>query len=259
MIYINNKEKLEQFKNVKDFYVIIDFDRTLTTYESDASMGIIPKFLGGEYLKERIKIHDYYRPLELDYTLSPEERSKIMKEWAATSFTLLSKYLASEETIENSLQDSNIHLRLGAKEFLSDMHEKAVPVVIMSAGMGNLIKTFLEKQGVLYDNIILISNFFEFRDNKAYIDTNNLIASSNKNYLKIPKEIRNELDKKENIILCGDIVEDIRMVEENKKDKTLTIGFLDYNIESNLEIYNKNFDMVLTDNTSFETIMEFLQ
>lgn len=256
MIYINNKEKLEQLKNANDFYVIIDFDRTLTTYESDASMGIIPKFLGGEYLKERIKIHDYYRPLELDYTLSTEERSRIMKEWAATSFTLLSKYLKSEEMIENALENANIHLRLGAKEFLKDMYEKDVPVVIMSAGFGNLIKIFLEKQGVLYDNIILISNFFEFRDNKSYIDINNLISPSNKGYSKVPEDIRSKLDKKENIILCGDIVEDIKMAEENKKEKTLTIGFLDDNIDSNLKVYNKNFDIVLTDNESFDTIMK---
>lgn len=259
MIYINSREKLEQFKNANDFYVIIDFDRTLTTYESDASMGIIPKFLGGELLKERIKIHDYYRPLELDYTLSPEERSRIMKEWATTSFTLLSKYLKSEEMIENALKNANIHLRLGAKEFLKDMHEKNVPVVIMSAGMGNLIKIFLEKQGILYDNIILISNFFEFRDNKSYIDTKNLISSSNKCYLQIPEGIRNKLDKRENIILCGDIVEDIKMTEENKKDKTLTIGFLDYNIDDNLTIYNNNFDLVLTDNETFDTLMEILK
>ena len=259
MIYINNKEKLEEFKNARDLYVVIDFDRTLTTNESDASMGIIPKFLGGELLAERIKIHDYYRPLELDYTLSKEERSKIMKEWATTSFTLLSKYLNSEETIKNALENANIGLRKGVKEFLKYMHEKDVPVIIMSAGMGNLIKIFLEKQGVLYDNIILISNFFKFRDNKSYIDTNNLISPSTKDYSKIPEEIRNELDKKENILLFGDIVEDIKMVEKSKINKTLTVGFLDNNIDSNLEVYNKNFDIVLADNETFEVVKKVIK
>ena len=254
MIYINNKQKLEEFKNAKDFYVVIDFDRTLTTNESDSSMGIIPNFLGGEYLEERIRIHDYYRPLELDYTLSKEERNKIMKSWATTSFTLLSKYLNSEETIKNALENANIHLRKGVKEFLEDMHKKCIPVIIMSAGMGNLIKIFLEKQGVLYDNIILISNFFKFRDNKAYIDVNNLISPSNKGYSKVPEEIRNELDKKESILLFGDIVEDIKMVEEDSRNKALAIGFLDNNIDSNLEVYNKNFDIVLADNETFETL-----
>ena len=106
----------------------------------------------------------------------------------------------------------------------------------------------------LYDNIILISNFFKFRDNKAYIDVNNLISPSNKGYSKVPEEIRNELDKKESILLFGDIVEDIKMVEEDSRNKALAIGFLDNNIDSNLEVYNKNFDIVLADNETFETL-----
>lgn len=124
----------------------------------------------------------------------------------------------------------------------------------MKNDISNLIKIFLEKQGVLYDNIILISNFFKFRDNKAYIDVNNLISPSNKGYSKVPEEIRNELDKKESILLFGDIVEDIKMVEEDSRNKALAIGFLDNNIDSNLEVYNKNFDIVLADNETFETL-----
>ena len=48
MIYINNKEKLERIKKEKDFFVITDFDRTLTTKSSEPSMGVVPEYLGGE-------------------------------------------------------------------------------------------------------------------------------------------------------------------------------------------------------------------
>lgn len=258
MEYINNKEKLERFKNSKDFFVIIDFDRTLTTGASDASMGIIPKSLGGECLKERLKIYEYYRPLELDYTIEENEKKAIMKEWASKSFTLLSKYLTSEEIIENALKDANIHLRTGAKAFLEDMYNKNIPVVIMSAGVGNIIKRFLEKQEVLYDNITLVSNFFEFKDNGAYIDTEKIMAASNKDYSRVPEGIRKTLDKKENILLCGDIIEDINMIEKEKLHRTLTIGFLDYNVNTNLDIYNKKFDVVLAEEESFNKIREIL-
>ena len=258
MKYINNNEKLIKFKAKNDFCVIIDFDRTITTGASDASLGIIPQFLGGECLSERLKNYEYYRPLELDYTIGKEEKKKIMKEWATKTFTILSKYLTSEKIIEDSLKDANMHLRDGAKEFFKEMYEKNIPVVIMSAGVGNLIKKFLERKKVLYNNIILISNFFEFKDNKTYIDTEKLMASSNKDYSKIPKDIRKILDKKEAILLFGDIVEDIRMIDTKQKDKTLTIGFLDHNIEQNLEIYNNNFDIVLTENDDFNTVMDIL-
>ncbi len=259
MIYINNKEKLEQFKKKNNFFSIIDFDRTITTGASEASLGIIPKFLGGRCLEERLKTYNHYRPLELDYTIEKEEKRKIMREWATKTFTILSKYLTSEKIIDDSLQNANLHLRNGAKEFLQSLYEKNIPLIIMSAGVGNLIKRFLEKEGVLYDNINLISNFFEFKDNKTYINTEKLMASSNKDYSKIPEDIRKILDKKENILLCGDIVEDIRMIDTKQRDKTLTIGFLDHNIEKNLDIYNNNFDIVLTDNEDFNTVMEILR
>ncbi len=258
MIYINNKNILEELKNKNNFCVIIDFDRTITTGASDASLGIIPQFLGGECLKERLKNYQHYRPLELDYTIEKEEKRRIMKEWATKTFTILSKYLTSEDIIVNSLKDANMHLRKGVKEFFKEMYENNIPVVIMSAGVGNLIKEFLKKEEVLYSNIILISNFFEFKGNKSYIDTEKLMASSNKDYSKIPEDIRKILDKKENILLCGDIVEDIRMIDNKQRYKTLAIGFLDHNIEDNLEIYNNNFDIVLADNETFDTVKEIL-
>lgn len=254
MEYINNKEKVEEFKKSQDFFVIVDFDRTLTTGASDASMGIIPKFLGGECLKERLRIYEYYRPMELDYTIEENKKKAIMKEWANNSFTLLSKYLTSEEIIENALKDANLHLRAGAKEFLKDMCDKNIPVVIMSAGVGNIIKRFLEKQEVLYDNITLVSNFFEFKDSGAYIDTKKIMAVSDKDYSRVPEEIRKDLDKKQSILLCGDIIEDINMIEKEKLHRTLTIGFLDYNVDKNLDIYNEKFDIVLAKGESFDII-----
>ena len=46
---------------------------------------------------------------------------------------------------------------------------------------------------------------------------------------------------------------------EDKLDNTITIDFLDINEKENLEIYNKTFDIVCTNNTSFNRIMEFLK
>ncbi len=258
MVHIIDNEKLKEFNETNNFFVIIDFDHTLTTKESIASMGIIPQFLGGECWEERMKIFEYYRPLELDYTIEENEKRKIMKEWAGKSFRLLSKYLTSQKIIEDALKDANIHLRLGAKEFLKDLYDKNVPVIIMSAGVGNLIKEFLKINDVLFDNMILISNFFEIKDVKSYINTDNLISSSNKNYSRVPEEIREALNNKEKILLCGDIVEDIRMIDDEQRNKTLAIGFLDYNVDNNLDIYSKNFDIVLTDNENFNSVKKVL-
>ena len=253
MIYINNKDKIKRLKRIDDYCVILDFDRTITTKESDSSLGVLPNYIGGEFLETRTKIHDYYRPKELDYSISTEEKQKLMKEWAFKSFELLTKHI-TEKDIDKATDKCNMHLRPGAKEFLSKMNDKKIPVIILSGGMGNVIESFLKKQEVLFDNTVIVSNFIEFINNKPRIDYNNIISTSNKTYLVIPEETRKVLYNKDKILLFGDIVEDIKMVSKDHLEKTITIGFLDQKIKQNLEIYNKNYDIVLTDSSGFNMI-----
>ena len=45
---------------------------------------------------------------------------------------------------------------------------------------------------------------------------------------------------------------------EYPQDKSLKIGFLNKNITENLEIYRKNFDIVLTEENNFYDIEKYL-
>lgn len=258
MIYVNT-EKINEFKKIKnDYYVIADFDHTLTTAKSTASMGIIPKFLGGECLNKRLALYEYYRPLELDYSLEPNEKQKIMKEWATKSFTVLSEFIKSQEMVRNSLKDANLYLKEGAKEFLKEMNEKDIPVIIMSAGVGNIIEEFLKEKNCLYKNIYIVSNFFEFYNGKSSFDLKNIIATSNKEYSRIPKNVQDKIKDKKGCLLLGDLIEDIKMQKKENLKTTLTIGFLDQNTEDVIEKYNKNFDIVLTNYSNFNDVKNIL-
>lgn len=257
MLYIINKEKVNKFKELNNYFVITDLDRTLTTAESEPTMGVIPQYLGGECLEKRTKIYNHYRPLELDYTMEVTEKQEIMKQWANESFTLLAKYI-TEERIKKALINANLYLRPGAKEFLQEMNEKNIPVIIMSSGIGNIVEAFLEKENCLFNNVKIVSNFFEFKDGKTTIDMSKIMATSNKEYSRIPEDIRNELNEKENALLFGDLVEDIKMVDKEKIENTLTFGFLDANVKQNLERYKENFDVILTEGNDFKDVKKIL-
>lgn len=257
MIYIINKEKYNKLKKINNYFVITDFDRTLTTAESEPTMGIIPQYLGGECLEKRTKIYEQYRPLELDYTIEQKEKQKIMKQWAKESFTLLSKYI-TQEKIEKALVSANLYLRNGVKAFLEEMNNKNIPVIIMSSGIGNIVKASLEKENCMFNNIEIVSNFFEFKTGKAFIDMNNIMATSNKEYNRIPLNIKNKLEEKEKALIFGDLIEDIKMINKEKIPSTLTFGFLDENVQKNLEKYKENFDIVLTENDDFNTVRDIL-
>ncbi len=258
MEYIK-EERLKDFENLNnDYFVITDFDHTLTTPKSETSVGLIPHYIGGELFEKRTVIYNQYRPLELDYTLGKEEKAKVMKEWAQKSFKLLAEYI-TKESVDKAVETADIYLRKGAKEFLQEMNEKNIPVVVMSSGVGNIVKEFLRKEKCLFENMTITSNFFEFEDGKTKIDLDNIMATSNKEYKKIPEEIRNNLNTKSKALLFGDLIEDIKMMDEGKLQNTLTFAFLDENSDENLEKYRTCFDVVLTNESNFNDVNNIIK
>ena len=52
---------------------------------------------------------------------------------------------------------------------------------------------------------------------------------------------------------------DLKMISEEDNKNAITVGFLDEKIDENLVHYNKGFDIVLTNNSSFEDVNKILK
>ena len=75
----------------------------------------------------------------------------------------------------------------------------------------------------------------------------------------MPEEIQKKVDNLEFALLLGDMVEDKKMLDESKLDNAILVGFLNDKIEENLEVYKKNFDVVLTcEDATFESVENFV-
>ena len=257
MLYINNSEKLKNtnFKE-NDFYVLIDFDATLTTSTSPGSWNVLENedIFNKDFVKESHKLIDIYYPYELDYTLDFYTKEKYMKEWYYGNMNLFYKYGLTHPILLECVKHSNLTLRNGTKNFLYRMKENNIPVIILSAGIGNVITEILKLNNCNFDNIHVISNFIEFKDDKMLPFTKNMIHSLNKNLTVLPNELKNQICDKKYILLMGDLIEDISMAPKEDLHRTLTIGFLETRVNENLIYYNKNFDIVFTQNTSFKDI-----
>ena len=70
--------------------------------------------------------------------------------------------------------------------------------------------------------------------------------------------LKEKIDEKEYRIVIGDLVEDIHMMGEYPESKSLKIGFLNKNVTENLEVYKKNFDIVLTEKNNFYDIEKYI-
>ena len=252
MKYIN-KEKLDRIKlDSNNMYVVIDFDRTITTKDSEDSWGAAGKMLGDEFNKEIYKLYEIYRPIEQDYTITFKEKNKAMETWYKACMDLYYKYDLTEEKLEKSVLKGGIQFREGIKDFLEEMNKNKVPVIICSAGIGNVIELFLRLNNCYYSNMYIVSNFLTFDKNgKIEEYKNKLIHTMNKTIKgNLPKEIQNKLEGREYKLLLGDTIEDKQMLDESEEESTITVGFLNDKIEQNLELYKKEFDVCIVEDVS---------
>lgn len=251
-----NTNKLEKFDLKKEnIFIVLDFDKTITSFESKDSWGVCSSKLSKECNKKLDEIYEYYSPIEVDYTIEETEKEKYMIEWYEKCINTYYEYNLTKEKLEKSINQGDLIFRKGAKEFLKKAKENKIPLIILSAGIGNIIEQFLKENNCYFDNMYIISNFIKF-DEKGNMQKFNdkMIHTLNKNMKgQLPNELQEKLEQREYGILVGDLIDDKKMVSKERLNKVVTIGLLANDI--NLDIYNKNFDIVLDkEDATFEFI-----
>ena len=239
-------------------YVITDFDHTLTEKTSKSSWGVLETL---NILKEETKAKfednkNYYLPIENNLNIEEAKRKQLMKEWTDNNLNLLINSNISKETIKKaSYKKDCMKLRKGVKSFLKYTYKEKIPVIIISAGITEVIKNFLKANNCLYENMYIISNKIKYKNKIFKGFKNKTIYSSNKhkvNYSKIIKKI-----KKEKAILLGDNISDTLMAPKNKQN-ILKIGFLNNYIE-NKELFQNAYDLVYDNRVSFIKIINIIK
>ena len=262
MIYINNQEKINKVKlDSNNFYVVADFDKTLTEGTSNSTWGVLANAnqVGAEYKERRTALYNKYRPIEIDQTISDEEKSMAMTEWWQAHINLFYEYGLKEQAIKDAIADGNLKYREGAKDFMRKMYELNVPVIIISAGIGNVIEEFLNSENDYYSNIKIVSNFIEFENGTIKSIKGETIHALNKNIVSLDEESKKLLENRKNILLLGDGLADLKMISEEEKENAITVGFLEEKIEENLEYFNKEFDIVLTNKGTLNEVNNILK
>ncbi len=263
MKYINT-HKLEKLKLSKEnVCIIIDFDKTITAANSQDSWDASSHMLGKECKREMEELYKYYEPIESDYNLEFKQKEKQMIEWYSKCMNLYYKYGMTKEKMKESIEESNLIFRDGAVEFLKKANEENIPIIVLSAGIGNVIEIFLKDNNCYSENIYIISNFISFdsKGNMLQFDNTKIIHSLNKKMEEhIPQNIINIIKKRKYKILVGDLCEDEKMVSEKEWHNTIKIGILNKKIKENLKIYKNKFDIVLTnEDANLNILKDFIK
>ena len=161
------------------------------------------------------------------------------------------------------VNSGKIELREGCLEFLDFLHKRNIPLVIMSsAGLGyESISMYLEKNNHLYNNTHIISNEFIWDKNDYAVGIKEpIIHAMNKDETLIKnfpafKIIKN----RRNVLLLGDNLEDIGMISGFNYKNLIKIGFLNENVEKNLEHYKKVYDILMLNDQGINYVNKILR
>ncbi|CAI2348320.1 unnamed protein product [Caenorhabditis sp. 36 PRJEB53466] len=241
--------------------VISDFDYTLSRFENEegerlsTTHGVFDDNvmrLNPELGQKFIDLKKKYYPIEFCPKMTQEEKIPHMEKWWGTSHGLIINERFSKTTIEDFVRQSRIVFKDGAEDFIQSLDGHNVPLVIFSAGIGNIIEYFLQqKLGAIPRNTHFISNMILFdEDDKACAFSEPLIHTFCKNSSVIQKETSffHEIAGRVNVILLGDSMGDIHMdVGVERDGPTLKVGYYNGSLDDTaaMQHYEEVYDIVL--------------
>ncbi len=273
-IIISNKKKLEKIiKKIaaggsENFHVLSDFDRTLTKafVKGEKSSTVIAQIRNGNYLApeyspEAHRLFDIYHPIEIDPTIGKKEKNKKMHEWWRAHFDLLIKSGLNKRVIEEIVGKRGLRFREGALDLIDQLHDKNIPLVIMSAGPGDMIAEYLRQENRLYENVHIIANFFEFDAVGTVVGVREpIIHSFNKHEIAVQSfPVFEAIRNRKNVLLLGDGVGDAGMIEGFAYENLIRVGFLNEDVEANLEKFKESFDVVLLDDAGMDYVNDLVK
>jgi len=276
-IVVADTKNFEELKSIfkkeglDKIHVLADFDRTLTKAfvngKSVASLISVLRdenYLTPDYPEKAKALYEKYHAIEKDPSCPIEEKKTHMKNWWTEHFELLIKSGLTKKDIEKAMESTNLSLREGAEEFLEILKNSKMPLVVLSSsGLGvESIGLFLEKRGLFFENIYIISNSFEWDNNGTAVSVKQpIIHGMNKNETSVKRfpAIFEQVKNRKNILLLGDSLNDAEMAEGFDYRNILKIGFLNEDIEQNLSAYSSAFDAVLTGDSSLGPVNTILR
>lgn len=253
----------------ENLHLLADFDRTLT--RAFVNGEYVPSviwvlyhgdYLTGDYNKRAQALHERYHNIETDPDVPKEEKTKAMKEWWEKQFALLVRSGLNKKHIQAIVDSGKIKLREGVKSLITKLRDNNIPLVIMSSsGLGgDAISMLLKKEGLFFDNIYIISNSFKWDEQGNAISVEEPIIHGMRKYETAVQDYPffNRIEKRKNVILMGDNLDDVGMIEGFDYNNLIKVGFLNKKVEEQKKNYLKAYDVVVLNDGSVEYINKLI-
>ncbi|KAF7722423.1 5'-nucleotidase, cytosolic III [Apophysomyces ossiformis] len=210
---------------------------------------------------ETKRIYDKYYPIEINRNMMYEEKVPFMVKWWQEAHQLMIKEGITKKDIEEMVEYADVQLRPKLDTVLDICREKAIPFLVFSAGIGNIIEQILKNAGLYHENMHIVSNMMQFdEEGRCYDFAEPLIHVFNKSEFQLETTpYYKQIEHRKNVILVGDSLGDLQMSQGIKHDLCLNIGFLNHDIEALEPKYTKAFDIVIVGDANMDPIVDLLK
>ena len=235
-----------------DLLVITDFDATVTTGDSEQCHDLMgaSQLMSDDFRKEFAPLLDWTTDTNIDGV-----------KWWDTAHALVVKHgMPRRNMIPRLVRDARMVPRPGVLELLAELEELNVPVLIVSAGVSDIIEEFLRQHGALSENVTVCSNRLNYAADSApsSVSPDPPITSFTKAYAYSSSSafFRQHAARK-SLIVLGDSVTDVDASINVPHDVSLSVGFL--NSRPDATKHSAAFDCVVHgDRGSLAPVAELL-
>lgn len=247
-------------------HVVADFDNTITKYwvngqRNPSSHGILMRSdaMTEELRRRTDELYAKYYPIEISHTISKEDKIVAMREWWEEAHVIILESRMNRSDIVNVVKRYPIIIREGVGTMMARIEDLAIPVLVFSAGLANIIEEILRQHKLLLPHLHIVSNQMLFDEEtgivRAFADP--LIHVFNKSEAVLPDAV--EVARRPNVLLMGDSIGDLQMSSGLKKEVELTLGFLNHDEERLKGQYVDAFDVVLLGDPPMDFVNALLE
>eukprot|EP00826_Nyctotherus_ovalis_P062620 TRINITY_DN908_c0_g1_i6.p1 TRINITY_DN908_c0_g1~~TRINITY_DN908_c0_g1_i6.p1 ORF type:complete len:231 (-),score=79.24 TRINITY_DN908_c0_g1_i6:131-823(-) len=184
--------------------------------------------------------------MELDPSLSKEEKQKHMDEWWSIVQSLIVRLGPTKTMIRRAVAMSRLYFRHKCPELLKTLGEAGLKLHVVSAGITGVVAESFDilqtQRGLNLDSTLVYVMTPEIhdaaRDNAVIGFGKPTVTSANK-HLCVDHKRYPEIHENTNAILMGDLIEDYLIVKNLKLKEVIGIGFLNVPGEYKAEALDK--------------------
>ncbi|XP_062518636.1 7-methylguanosine phosphate-specific 5'-nucleotidase-like [Corticium candelabrum] len=248
--------------------VISDFDMTLTKFWINNQRGMTThailetsELLPVSFREKMTALKKKYYPIEISSTMEVKDKIHYMEAWWCQGHDALVSCNIHRSIIGKMVEQSNTTLRDGCQHLFAMLRNCNVPLMILSAGIGDLIDEVLNRQASLYRNIHVVANYMDYEENDMLVGfKGHLIHTFNKTENSVrSSDYFQEIKDRCNVVLLGDSHGDPHMADGVEHVANIVkIGFLNDEVESRFEGHMQRYDIVITGDPDLSLVNSLL-